>query len=155
MLSDKKRRLRSQRQLVDLTLSKIQSLNITRPKKGWIKTIRESLGMSISQLAKRSNLDQSTVTRLEINEAQSTITLKSLMKLAESLECELVYAIVPKNKSSLSKIISERAKKVLLRESKIAEKTMSLEGQGGSLIDDALDRAELINSLDKRLWDEK
>lgn len=67
-----------------------------RPQVGWVRAIREALGMSAAALARRLNMSLVSVRKLEISEAQDTITLASLRKLAEALDCELRYALVPK-----------------------------------------------------------
>lgn len=84
--------------------------HLARPSKGWIRVIREALGMTTSQLAQRLGITQSSVVRFEQAEVNDAITLKSLKTIAEALDCELVYAIIPK--SSLEKTIEEQAKKI-------------------------------------------
>ena len=152
MFTEKKRKLTSQREALDHLLKKLKALEVSMPKKGWLRSIRESLGMSVGQLAKRASLDQTTVTRLEANEVRGAITLKSLNKLSEALECDLIYALVPK--TSLKETLSERAHKFLKNEEARVEKTMRLEDQGGEEIDNTLQRATLIGNLDKRIWEE-
>lgn len=79
-----------------------------RPSGGWIRAIRTSLGMSVRQVAKRIGITQQSVARLEKNEADDTITLKSLRKAAEALDCRLVYVLVPKE-GGLQGIVHKQA----------------------------------------------
>jgi predicted DNA-binding mobile mystery protein A len=65
------------------------------PNRGWIKAIREALGMTTVQLAKRLGVKQPSVTALEQSEAKGTIELATLRRVAEALDCVLVYALVP------------------------------------------------------------
>src|SRR5229473_4252166 len=65
------------------------------PVRGWIKAIRESLGMTTAQLAKRLGVKQPSVVALEQSEAKGTIELATLRRVAEALDCTLVYAFVP------------------------------------------------------------
>src|SRR6266403_836753 len=65
------------------------------PLRGWIKAIREALGMSTLQLAKRLKIKQPSVVALEQSEAKGTIELATLRRVAEALDCTLVYALVP------------------------------------------------------------
>src|SRR5215212_1792829 len=67
------------------------------PRLGWIREIRSALGMSAAQLAHRLGVGQSTVAKLEKSEAEATISLQSLRKVAEAMDCTLVYAFVPRN----------------------------------------------------------
>lgn len=65
------------------------------PKKGWINLIRTALGISSRQLAKRMMVNQSRIIQIEIAEQNKSITLKTLTKAAEAMDCKLVYAFVP------------------------------------------------------------
>jgi len=67
---------------------------VRRPSRGWIRAIRETLGMTTRQLAERLGVKQPTLAELEKNEASGNITVKSLERAAEALGCRLVYALV-------------------------------------------------------------
>ena len=60
------------------------------PVRGWIKAIREALGMSTAQLAKRLGIKQPSVVELEQSEAKGTIELATLRRMAEALDCTCV-----------------------------------------------------------------
>src|ERR1700681_3625620 len=66
------------------------------PVRGWIKAVREALGMTTAQLAKRLGIKQPTVVALEQSEAKGSIELATLRRVAEALDCALVYVFVPK-----------------------------------------------------------
>lgn len=66
-----------------------------RPRRGWLRAIREGLGMSTRQLAARMGVSQATVAGFERGEAADTITLRSLRQAAAAMDCRLVYALVP------------------------------------------------------------
>ncbi|MBK8840867.1 MAG: helix-turn-helix domain-containing protein [Hyphomonadaceae bacterium] len=66
-----------------------------RPARGWIKAIREALGMTTAQLAARMGVAQPRITELEKREAGRVVTLQSLERAAEALDCRLVYILVP------------------------------------------------------------
>jgi len=86
----------------------------TRPPHGWIREIREALGMSTRQLARLAKMNVSTVSNLEHSERRGTVKLASLRKLAKALHCELVYALVPSK--TLERILRDRAHAQLLLE---------------------------------------
>src|SRR3989304_6466914 len=65
------------------------------PRGGWIRTLRDALGMSSTQLAKRMKVSPQFVRKLEKGEAAGTITLASLHRAAEALECRIIYALGP------------------------------------------------------------
>lgn len=98
-----------------------------RPPSGWIKAVREALGMSAAYLAKRLGVVPSTVLRLETSEADDTITLGSLRRVAEALDCELQYALVPKQ--TIAKTLESQAVKVARERMATVAHTMALEAQ--------------------------
>ena len=59
--------------------------------------IRQALGMSARTLGNRIGVSQSQVSKLGNSELDKAITLRSLERVAEGLNCELVYFLVPKD----------------------------------------------------------
>lgn len=119
-----------QRQL-DAGLTRWRSAELpARPPSGWIKAIREALGMPAAHLARRLGLVPSTVLRLETSEADDTITLGSLRRAAEALDCELQYALVPKQ--SIAQTMEAQANKVARERVAAIAHTMALEAQATS-----------------------
>jgi predicted DNA-binding mobile mystery protein A len=98
------------------------------PKAGWVRTIREALGMSQRQLAERMRVSKTTVNSAERNEARGTIRMDSLVSLAKGLECELVYALVPRE--SLQATLSSRSMVLAGRLVDRVSSSMELEEQG-------------------------
>ena len=143
-----------QRQL-DAVLARWRTAELqSRPPSGWIKAIREALGMPAAYLAKRLGIVPSSLSRLETSEADGTITLSSLRRAAEALGCELQYALVPKQ--TLEQIIATQADKVAHERIKTVAHTMALEAQTTS--SDATDTqaselaASLLNGSRRGLW---
>jgi len=66
------------------------------PDQGWIKAVREALGMSTTELGARLGVGQSTVSHLEHGETEGTIKLGSLRRAADALDCDVVYFLVPR-----------------------------------------------------------
>lgn len=129
---------------------------LARPARGWVKAVREALGMTSAQLGRRIAVSQSRVTRIERDEAEEAITLRTLRKIAEGLDCTLVYALVP-NKP-LDDILRDRARALADRELARADHTMKLENQRLEARDLKTERERLVNELmagdPRRLWDE-
>ena len=133
-----------------------QQPDFIRPPRGWIRAVREALGMTTRQLAQRIGKGQSAVIAMEKSEARDTVSLVILRQAAEALDCTLVYALVPNRpiEDTLRARASELASQRLAR----ANHTMALENQG-------LDRAareaeqerlieELLRGSIARLWDD-
>ena len=101
--------------------------SLQKPRHGWIRAIRKSLGMSSTDLAKRLGVGVSSVSRLEQSELEKTIKLETLEKVADQLGCDVVYALVPRQK--LEKTVHERAVKIASEHAVETQKSMSLEDQ--------------------------
>src|SRR5579863_3004016 len=97
------------------------------PVRGWIKALREALGMSTAQLAKRLKIRQPSLVALEQSEAKGSIELATLRRVAAALDCTLVYALVP-NKP-LEKMVRDRARLFTRNRRRHVEHTMILEDQ--------------------------
>ena len=127
-----------------------------RPPRGWVRAIRDALGMTTLQLAKRIGVDQSRITKLERAEIEDSVTLKTLRQAAEGLGCTLVYAFVPN--TPLDASVRERAEKIADRELARVDHTMRLENQAVSQRDLKQERTRLVTALlagnPRRLWDE-
>lgn len=66
------------------------------PRSGWIRTIRDALGISQSQIAARVGVSRATVQQWERAEARRRITVHSLDQVAAAMGCTVALAIVPK-----------------------------------------------------------
>jgi predicted DNA-binding mobile mystery protein A len=128
-----------------------------RPSRGWIRAIREALGMTTGQLAKRLGVHQPRVIELERGEATGNITVKSLERAAEALGCRLVYVFMPHE--PLADTIRKRASIIAEQQLASVEQTMRLEAQEVS--DKALRQeahqqvVERLLRRPARLWDEQ
>jgi predicted DNA-binding mobile mystery protein A len=143
---------------LDKRFSKLrQFAQAARPSRGWIRAIREALGMTTGQLAKRLGVQQPRVIELERGEADGNITVKSLERAAEALGSRLVYVFVPEE--PLADTIRKRASSIAERQLASIEQTMRLEAQE---VTDKKQHTEahqrLVEQLLRhpaRLWDEK
>jgi predicted DNA-binding mobile mystery protein A len=140
---------------MDLKLAKIREHRPPiRPSIGWVKAIRESLGMSASALARKLEIRPHSVGKLEKAEADERITLATLRKLANALDCELQYTLVPRK--PLEKILWERALTLAQERLSPISHSMSLEDQ--SLEKEATKKQlqilakEILNGSRRKLW---
>lgn len=123
---------------------------VRRPNRGWVRAIREGLGMTNVQLAKRMGKKApQTIEGMQKSEVAETIQLGTLRKLAEAMGCRLVYAVVPAK--SLTEIRRDRARQIAERVIKRTAHSMRLEGQG---ISDEAERRQLENLTDQILADD-
>lgn len=128
---------------------------LTRPPRGWIRAIRDALGMTTAQLAERTGVSQSRIPRIEKGEVAGSITLKTLRSIAEGMDCTLVYALVPNQ--SLDSMLAERARAVADKQLARTHHTMKLENQALTRREFEAWRerlvAELLRGDPRRLWD--
>ena len=123
---DSKRRIARQRLDERLSAFKPES-RFAVPPKGWIRAIRNALGMHAHQMGTRLGMKQQSVTKMEKSEGYGTIQLKTLRQAAEALDCTLVYALVPN--SSLEGAVQTRAREIANKELARIGHTMDLEAQ--------------------------
>ena len=126
-----------------------------RPARGWIKAVREALGMTAAQLGARIGVSQSRIARIEKDEAEDAVTLATLRRVAEGLDCTLVYALVPNR--PLDEIMAERARAAADAQLKRTHHSMRLENQALDKHDLEAERERLAMEIlagdPRRLWD--
>lgn len=98
------------------------------PRSGWIRAIRNALGMSQAVLAKRLGVSAAAASKLERAERHGGITVSKLAEVAAALDCTLVYALVPN--STLEQAVMGQARKVATEMLGYVATTMALEAQG-------------------------
>lgn len=125
------------------------------PGGGWVRAIREALGMTQMHLAGRLGISRQSVQGLERAEANRRITLDSLDRLAKAMDCRLVYALVPE-RGSVEDVRSRRAEALADMLLKSTEHSMKLESQGVPARESRRQRKILVDSLlrgsSRRLW---
>ncbi|MGX5858296.1 mobile mystery protein A [Dyadobacter jiangsuensis] len=134
---------------------KIAKISVPTFQKGWIKVVREALGMSARQLGKRAKIDQSRVSRLENAELDGDLKLSSLKKIAEAMDMHFVYAFVPQ--SSLESAVNKQAVKIASNRMARVNHTMRLELQELSDEEKAKALSDLVQKIliedPKDFWD--
>ena len=145
------------RQQLDKTLRRYRVfLESLPPRKGWIRSIRDALGMSGRQLARRVKLSQQRIAVIEKQELDGSLTLKTLRKMAEGLDCALVFSLVPRK--SLEQTLREQVERVVQDRLAKAGHLMDLEGQGLAEVDRRHVREEMVAEILARppstLWSE-
>jgi predicted DNA-binding mobile mystery protein A len=130
------RQLRSKQ--LDRALAPLRSAEVPRPPKGWIRAIREALGLSSAELAKRMKANRSLIVQQEKAEADDRITLKSLRAFANALDCDLVYAFVPRA-GDLEQLVEARARAAAKTNVLGVEHSMALENQASGNLEEAIE----------------
>jgi len=125
------------------------------PGGGWVRAIREALGMTQAQLAARLGISRQSLQDLERAEANRRITLDSLDRLAKAMDCRVVYALVPE-KGSIDDVRTRRAQSLADAMLKSSEHSMQLEAQGVPARESKRQRKLLADTLlrgsPRKLW---
>ena len=129
---------------------------IALPPTGWIKAVRTTLGMSLQQLGAKLSITKQSIQDIERREKDGSVTMKTLREVANALDMELVYGLVPKD-GSLDALINRKAKELATQIVLRTSNTMKLEDQENSQkrIQKAIEEraASIKNEMPKILWD--
>ena len=130
---------------------KFKKTVMEKPLQGWIKTIRELLGMTTIQFSKKLKISQPRLVFMEKNE--KNLKLSTMEKIADELNCDFVYALVPREK--INNIIYNRAKQKALQIITKVNNNMSLENQlseNKEILEETIE--DLLNKKITRIWDD-
>jgi predicted DNA-binding mobile mystery protein A len=116
----------------------------TRPRAGWLSAIREARGFTLRDLASSLAVTPQAVLKLQHSEANQTISLKRLRKVAEAMECVLVYALIPKN-GKFTDVIEERNRKNAAERVLAVEHTMALEDQAAGNVAERIEEEQSLS----------
>ena len=150
---DKKKLIREQ---LEISLQRLAPLHsVSAPQKGWVRAIRNALGMTAKQLASRLGVTQQAVARIEKKELAGSVAIKTMRRVAECLDCVFVCGFVPR--VSLEATLRKQAQKIAAIRLAQASQTMSMEDQALStrenekVLSEMVD--ELVATLPSNLWD--
>ena len=120
------------------------------PPGGWLRAIRDALGMSQADLGERLGVAPQAVQQLEANERDGTIRLSSLRRAADAMDCDVVYLVLPR--TTLESTVTAQAYRVVDEEIAATERTMALEAQDTSVSREVA--RELVDQViaSRRLW---
>lgn len=141
---------------LDRKLQRLRDLPIeskTPPRAGWIRAIRNALGMSGGYLARRMNISQPGQSKYEKRERDKSITLQTLQKVADALDAEFIYAIVPRK--PIRQTLQEKATEKARERIRPLAHSMNLEDQGTSdeiLNSEIEELAKALMETPKKLW---
>lgn len=145
------------RRNLDRRLSAIRKLDLAIPNSGWVKAVREALGLTMQQLGRRMGVVPSRISQLEKAEVIGATTIKAMREAAAAMECTFVYAIVPNG--TLQDILHKRATQKAAQKLSRYHQTMTLENQALNKQDLGFEHQRLINEMLQsslsELWDEE
>jgi predicted DNA-binding mobile mystery protein A len=141
------------RERLDRRLGSLKPVDrFATPPRGWIRAIRNAVGMTGAQLGKRLGTSPQSVDALERSEAEGSVKLETLRRAAEALDCMLVYALVPR--TSLDGEVRRRSRALAVRDLGLVAHSMKLEAQevGGADLEARIDAYIREHVRLKDLW---
>jgi predicted DNA-binding mobile mystery protein A len=135
------------RGIVDGAAARVAGLKT--PPEGWLRTVRNALGMSGAQVASKMGVTRGRVNQAEHAELTGSVTLKSMQAAAEAMGCRFVYAIIPAS-GRIEDVITAQARKKAMALVGTASTHMALENQ--ALPDDRI--AHEVERLTRELAQE-
>jgi predicted DNA-binding mobile mystery protein A len=146
------------RQNLDRRFASIGNIDdFARPSRGWIKAIREALGMTAAQFGQRLGVSQPRALAIEQAEARNAITLDTLERSAQALGCRLVYTLVPHE--PLEAMVKNQSLAAAKKQLERTRHTMALEAQSLERADDRDMLLRLARALTEKsgskIWEEE
>ena len=145
------RQARHARQALDARLQQLSRADqYTPPAQGWVRAVREALGMSRAELGARMGVTPASVSDIEKSEADRRVKLITLARAAQALECDLVYALIPR--AGLTETVERAARARLAPQVAAVTRTMELEDQAAPVRQEIAEEEiqKVINS--GRVW---
>ncbi len=140
---------------VDEQLSAYKNLNSSIPRRGWLNSIRTSIGMTAKQLGKKLGISHQAILNLEKREVDNTITIEKLKSAGEAIGLKFVYGFIPNG--SLEDMVNARAEQLATKIVMRTSNQMELEDQ--KIANKKLTQAikertkEIIRTMPRNLWD--
>ena len=139
-----------------LTALAMVSAHLQPPTRGWIRAVRSTIGMTLTQLGQRLGLTRQSITDFEKREVTGAITIDKMKALAEAMDMQFVYGMVPKD-GSIAALIDRKAEEVAREVVSRTSVSMRLEDQQVTADRQAAAiqerKQELIATMPKFLWD--
>lgn len=141
-------------QQLDDTLMPLANGLPPHPPAGWVKSVREALGLTLESLGRKLGCTKEAVRQLESAEVRGAITINRLRAAADALGCDVQVVLVPRK--PLHDSLWERARQIARQQLRRVNHSMVMEDQ--ALLPAQLERLveatarEIIETNDPRLW---
>jgi predicted DNA-binding mobile mystery protein A len=126
----------------------------SRPAGGWLRAIRQALGLTTRQLAHAVGVEQNSVIAVERSEARNDVTLATLARYADALGCDLHYVLMPRQ--PLMQTVEQRAERIAREQVSRVQHSMALEDQSTGTAPQEQEVAalkrRLLEGKPSRLW---
>jgi transcriptional regulator with XRE-family HTH domain len=97
--------------------------------------VRESVGITQGGVASKAGVKRQSYAQFETAEERGTISLSSLRRAAEAMDCEFIYFVVPRAAVAATFTELAKAHDPMAGQLRATEHSMTLKGEGAA--DDA------------------
>lgn len=97
------------------------------PPRGWVRAIRDALGMTTADLGARMGVTGQSASELERSERAGRVRLDTLERAAQAMDCTFVYAFIPNG--TLEQTVQGQAVAAARESAARARHSMALEDQ--------------------------
>lgn len=103
-----------------------------RPARGWLRAVREAMGITQGEVAAKVGVKRQSYAQFETAEERGSISLSSMRRAAEAMDCELVYFVIPR--AAVAGTFTDLAKvhDPMAGHLRATEHSMTLKGEGVS-----------------------
>jgi predicted DNA-binding mobile mystery protein A len=141
--------LKQYREIIAAATQKIVKLKV--PPEGWLRTNRKALQMPAKIIMKKAGIKSSELYRIEKAEIDGTLTLNKLKNMANAMDCDFHYAIIPRGE--IKTLIENKARRHAVKLLENANVHMQLESQGTSAQQIELQIDQVAEQLIKEMPD--
>ena len=100
-----------------------------RPAGGWLRAVREAIGLTQGQVAAKAAITRQSYAQLEAAEKKDAISIAALRRAADAMDCEVVYFIVPRESVARTYADLAQTHDPVLKHLHATKHSMALEGQ--------------------------
>jgi hypothetical protein len=78
------------------------------PTRELLRRVRQVLGVPVAEVAQALGVNRSVIFRLEQSERRGTISLRAMTRVANAMNCKVVYAVIPRDGKTLDEMADRR-----------------------------------------------
>lgn len=99
------------------------------PARGWLRAVREAVGLTQVDVATKAGVKRQSYAQFENAEERGSISIASLRRAAEAMDCELVYFVLPREAAARSYAVLAGVHDPMARHLSATDQSMRIEGK--------------------------
>jgi predicted DNA-binding mobile mystery protein A len=104
--------------------------DVVMPARGWLRAVREAFGITQKNAGTKMGMRQQAYRLVEEREMRGAVTIDTLRRAADALDCELVYFLLPKHGAASTFSDLATSHDPSHENQRATDHSMMLEGQG-------------------------